>query len=219
MPQFYIILIITLFFVISCEEKHPTNEIILKSIESYPGVCPCPFSVKTNGDLCGDNSAYSKQKFLKVLCYKTDLEQLENSIKIITSSTTKSVKITDGDSIKIGMSRIRLQGIDAPELKQKCIKKNHEYSCGMDSKNFLKDLIKDSDVKCKYKELDRYNRILGMCFVKGVNINEQMVENGWALAYRKYNKIFVENEKNARKNLRGIWAGDFEKPWDWRRRN
>ena len=80
-------------------------------------------------------------------------------------------------------------------------------------------MIKDSDLTCTYKELDRYNRILGMCFVKGVNINEQMVENGWALAYRKYNKIFIENENNAKKNLRGIWACDFEKPWDWRKKN
>ena len=55
--------------------------------------------------------------------------------------------------------------------------------------------------------------------MKGVNINEQMVENGWALAYRKYNKIFIENENNAKKKLRGIWAGDFEKPWDWRKKN
>ena len=176
----------------------------MESIKSYPGVCACPYSVKNNGDLCGDNSAYTKQKVLKVLCYETDLAKLEKSIKTITSSISRSVKITDGDSIKIGNSRIRLQGIDAPELKQTCKKKNQEYSCGADSKKFLKFLIKDSDLTCTYKELDRYNRILGMCFVKGVNINEQMVENGWALAYRKYNKIFIENENNAKKKLRGI---------------
>ena len=203
----------------SCEEQHPTNEIILEFIKSYPGTCACPFSVKKNGDLCGDNSAYAKQKVLKVLCYEKDLAHFEKSTKTIISSVTSSVKITDDDSIKIGKRLIRPQGIDAPELKQKCKKKNLEYSCGIDSKNFLKNLVKDFDLKCKYKELDRYNRILGMCFVKGVNINEQMVENGWALAYRKYNKIFIENENNARKNLRGIWAGDFEKPWDWRKKN
>ena len=214
-----ILIVFSCLILSSCEEQNPTNEIILESIKSYPGICACPFSVKKNGDLCGDNSAYAKQKVLKVMCYETDLAKLENSIKTITSSITKSVKITDGDSIKIGNNRIRLQGIDAPELKQKCKKKNQEYNCGADSKKFLKFLIKDSDLTCKYKELDRYNRILGMCFVKGMNINEQMVENGWALAYRKYNKIFIENENNAKKNLRGIWGGDFEKPWDWRKKN
>ena len=174
---------------------------------------------KKNGDLCGNNSAYYKQKVLKVLCYETDLVELENSKKTIISSITNNLEITDGDSIKIGKSRIRLLGIDAPELKQKCLKENQEYNCGIDSKNFLKYLIKDSKVKCKYKELDRYNRILGMCFVNGVNINEQMVENGWAVAYRKYNKIFVDNENNAKDNLRGIWAGDFETPSEWRKSN
>ena len=204
---------------ISCEEQYPTNEIILKSIHNYPGVCPCPFSIKKNGALCGNSSAYSRQKLLKVLCYETDLVNLENSIKVISSDSNNILEITDGDSIKIGKNRIRLQGIDAPELKQKCVKENQEYSCGLDSKNFLKYLVNDSHVECKYNELDRYNRILGMCFVNGVNINELMVENGWALAYRKYDKIFSDNESNARKGSRGIWSGDFEKPWNWRKAN
>lgn len=211
--------LVFLFLIISCEEQYPTNEIILKSINSYPGICPCPFSVKNNGALCGDSSAYSRQKVLKVLCYETDLVNLENSIKVISSDFSNTLEITDGDSLKIGKNRVRLQGIDAPELKQKCVKENQEYNCGVDSKNFLKYLVNDSDVECEYKELDRYNRILGMCFVNGVNINEQMVENGWALAYRKYNKIFIDNESNAKKRSRGIWSGDFEKPWTWRKSN
>ena len=211
--------VIFLFLIISCEEKYPTNEIILKSINSYPGVCPCPFSIKNNGTLCGDSSAYSRQKVLKVLCYETDLVNLENSIKVISSDFSNTLEITDGDSLKIGKNRVRLQGIDAPELKQKCVKENQEYNCGVDSKNFLKYLVNDSDVECKYEELDRFNRILGMCFVNGVNINEQMVENGWALAYRKYNKIFIDNESNAKKGSKGIWMGDFEKPWNWRKSN
>ena len=213
-----IIPLIFFIFVIACEDQYPTNKIILESINSYPGACPCPFSVKKNGNLCGESSAYSKQKVLKVLCYEKDIPDLESATKTIASTIFNSVKITDGDSIKIGNNRIRLQGIDAPELKQKCTKENQEYSCGIDSKNFLRDLVKESVVKCKYKEVDRYNRILGMCFVNDININEQMVENGWAMAYRKYNKIFVENENNAKKNFRGIWAGEFEKPWDWRKK-
>ena len=56
---------------------------------------------------------------------------IKNKCQTKTSSISRSVKITDGDSIKIGNSRIRLQGIDAPELKQKCKKKNQEYSCGL----------------------------------------------------------------------------------------
>lgn len=214
-----IIVFIFFFFLISCEEKHSINETILKSIDNYPGVCPCPFSIKKNGDFCGQASAYSKQKVLNVLCYNSDLKKSEYLIKTITSNKNEIVKVTDGDSIKIGKNRIRLQGIDAPEIKQKCIKDQEEYSCGIDSKNFLKSLLKDSDLECKYKELDRYNRILGMCFVNGKNINKQMVQYGWALAYRKYNKIFIESENFAKDNSRGIWAGDFEKPWDWRRKN
>ncbi|MEC8642951.1 MAG: hypothetical protein VXZ67_08565 [Pseudomonadota bacterium] len=46
-----------------------------------------------------------------------------------------------------------------------------------------------------------------------------LVANGLALAYRRYSTDYVDAEAVARENHRGMWAGDFEAPWDWRRRN
>ena len=44
-----------------------------------------------------------------------------------------------------------------------------------------------------------------------------MVKLGWALAYRKYSKDYVIDEKNAKENKLGLWSGSFIKPWKWRK--
>ena len=45
-----------------------------------------------------------------------------------------------------------------------------------------------------------------------------MVKEGWALAYTRYSDDYVEQENEAKKALRGIWAGKFVPPWNWRNR-
>ena len=46
-----------------------------------------------------------------------------------------------------------------------------------------------------------------------------MVRNGYAVAYTKYSKKFVAQEKIAKKEKSGLWAGSFEMPWDYRKKN
>ena len=46
-----------------------------------------------------------------------------------------------------------------------------------------------------------------------------MVKNGWALAYRYYSIKYIEDEEFAKKNNKGIWQGNFENPWDFRKKN
>jgi endonuclease YncB( thermonuclease family) len=50
-----------------------------------------------------------------------------------------------------------------------------------------------------------------------VNLNEWLVSSGWALAYREYSRAYVGAEAEAKGGGRGMWAGDFVPPWDWRR--
>ena len=44
-----------------------------------------------------------------------------------------------------------------------------------------------------------------------------MVSEGWALAYRRYSEIYVDEEARAKTARAGVWRGDFVPPWDWRR--
>jgi endonuclease YncB( thermonuclease family) len=132
-------------------------------------------------------------------------------------STTKVI-ITDGDTIKFNNKKIRLHGIDTPEIKQLCKNKNGEdYKCGVKAKLALINLISSHQVKCSIHGKDRYKRLIATCFVKNININEWLVKKGWALAYRRYSEDYVDEELFAKNNKLGLWKGDFLEPWKWRR--
>lgn len=126
----------------------------------------------------------------------------------------KVVSIHDGDTITILQGKqqikVRLFGIDAPELEQPYGKK---------SKQFLANLIAGEVVEVEPKGKDRYKRTLGIIYFKGQDINAQMVLNGYAWAYVKYSKIYVDHERLARENKRGLWqSSDPTPPWEWRKR-
>lgn len=106
--------------------------------------------------------------------------------------------------------KVRLFGIDAPEKKQ-------DY--GQRSKQFLASLIAGQVVEVEPKGKDRYKRTLGIIRYKGQDINAQIVLNGYAWAYVKYSIIYVDQEKLARENKRGLWqSNDPTPPWEWRKR-
>lgn len=125
--------------------------------------------------------------------------------------------VIDGDTIDIHDTRIRLHGIDAPESGQTCTKGAQTYHCGQQSALALDDLIARSTVTCQQKDTDRYGRIVAECFANGVNLNAAMVKSGWALAYREYSQAYVDDEAFARQNRLGMWAGEFQEPWNHRR--
>ncbi len=144
------------------------------------------------------------------------------------SSVSGYAKIIDGDTIKINSKKIRLHGIDAPEKKQTCKKPyliigifsfTKSYSCGQVSTDKLIKKINNQIIKCKIKNIDRYNRLIGECYKRNENLNAWLVSNGYAVAYRKYSKKYIPDEKNAKNNNLGIWQGKFEMPWNFRRKN
>ena len=153
------------------------------------------------------NSAYSEIKFI--------------------SSNIEEVIITDGDSLKIGKEKIRLSGIDAPEMKQICYDQNDSpYACGHLAKTYLEDIIKNQDyykkIYCYYSGRDKYKRILGECMLgetSRVNINEEMVLRGHAVAYLRYSEKYIEQQETAKKLNYGLWAGNFDMPEEWRKKN
>ena len=131
----------------------------------------------------------------------------------------ESVKVIDGDTIHVNNNKIRLHGIDAPEIKQKCMENGEEWHCGIKSKNALENLIFNQKVDCEISNIDKYRRFIATCFINNQNINQYMVVNGWAIAYRYYSIKYVEDEVKARKNKLGIWIGKFQEPYLFRKNN
>ena len=140
-------------------------------------------------------------------------------------------KIIDGDTIHIENFKIRFEGIDAPEMKQKFEKKYiklsaiigftfyKDYYCGKVSKTKLIDKIGSSKIKCIFSTKDRYNRYIATCFKDKINLNQWMVRNGYAIAYRRYSNRYVLDEEFAENNKLGLWQGRFLNPEKWRKLN
>ena len=128
-------------------------------------------------------------------------------------------RIIDGDTIHIMSNKIRLHGIDAPETKQTCKIDNEDWYCGKQSTKELKNLINNQKVECITNDVDRYNRYIAVCFVNEININQWMVKNGWAIAYRYYSKDYVVEEEYANDKKLGIWKSEFIEPYAYRRQN
>ena len=140
-------------------------------------------------------------------------------------------KIIDGDTVHINTNKIRLEGIDAPEIKQKCKKPflkvsaiigfefNKNYSCGVVAKMKLIGKINNSKIKCISASKDRYKRYLATCYKDKINLNKWMVRSGNAVAYKRYSKDYVRDEEYAKENKLGMWQGSFLIPEKWRKLN
>lgn len=112
--------------------------------------------------------------------------------------------------------RIRLHGIDAPEIRQTCTRGDEKYPCGQAATEALMKIAADKEISCQRKDVDRYGRIVAVCFVGETDINARMVVLGWALAYRRYSTDYMDEEAKAKASRVGIWTGEFMKPWEWR---
>ena len=126
--------------------------------------------------------------------------------------------VTDGDTVKISGERIRLEGIDAPETNQRCKDASGKgYDCGLVSTAALRTKIGRNSITCEGTARDRYGRFLGICYLNELDLNGWLVRNGYALAYTRYSRRYASAEGEARENGRGLWAGEFVAPWNWRR--
>ena len=164
--------------------------------------------------------------FIRIII--TLLVLLSNSIAEEISGTPK---VVDGDTVHIDNYKLRLEGIDAPEMRQQCKKESFkisffigltfykDYSCGRVSKEKLITKIDTTEIKCISSSKDRYKRYIATCFKGKTNLNQWMVRNGFAIAYRRYSKKYVPDEVFAKENKLGLWQGKFMEPEKWRKLN
>ena len=134
-------------------------------------------------------------------------------------SIADNLKIVDGDTIVLNGEKIRFSGIDTPELKQTCIYKNQEVICGVFAKMLLVEKIGNKTPVCISEGKDIYKRTLAECFIDGESLSSFLVRSGYAFAYRKYSKKFVEDEEFAKTNKLGLWSMKFQYPWNFRKKS
>ena len=118
--------------------------------------------------------------------------------------------------MSIGRTKIRLQGIDAPEPHQLCERAGSKWACGKEAADRLSRLVTGREVRCDPTGTDQHGRVLARCFVGSTNVNRTMVATGYAVAFRHYSSEYISAEESAKFAKRGIWAGTFKMPSEFR---
>ncbi|EDP6890720.1 thermonuclease [Campylobacter upsaliensis] len=135
----------------------------------------------------------------------------------------KVSRVIDGDTIEllaktskenpynhITKLKIRLYGIDAPELKQ---------AYGKEAKEYLSALVLKQEVSLIIENKDKYERIVGTIFLKGKDINKEMVKNGYAHAYESFSKKYLAEQADAKMFKLGLWQDErVMSPSEFRRK-
>ncbi|PJC19089.1 MAG: nuclease [Zetaproteobacteria bacterium CG_4_9_14_0_2_um_filter_59_191] len=134
-------------------------------------------------------------------------------------ASTQTVRVIDGDTIEVNHEKVRLYGIDAPEMGQPCTRNNSPYDCGRASKEHLEFVLTGATVNCRKKGKDKWGRFVAECTADGEDISHMMVRHGWALAYREYSTAYVSDEEFATSNKLGMWSKEFSIPSEWRKSN
>ena len=127
------------------------------------------------------------------------------------------VKVSDGDSLTVLVERkqikVRLDAIDAPELKQ---------PFGKHAQRSLAELCAARTARVVEKGLDRYGRTVGWIVCDGVDANAEQVRRGMAWVFERYaprNSPLYGLQGEARGSRRGLWADPHPTaPWEWRSR-
>ena len=130
------------------------------------------------------------------------------------AASVPPVQVTDGDTLVVVGTRMRLIGIDAPELQQTCARANGQrWPCGSAARAALQALVQtDPGMVCLGDSHDRYGRLLVKCHGSFGDLGQAMVAQGMARAYRKYAMDYVGAEQAAQRNRLGIWQGVNQSP-------
>lgn len=125
-----------------------------------------------------------------------------------------------GDTLEVQGTRVRLFGVTAPALEQRCEGARARWRCGMVAKLELEQRIGKSEVICLELGRDVEGRVRGRCQIDGgdgVELNRWLVVSGWALASEEHGQPYKALEKQAEQAGAGLWRGGFRPSGDWRR--
>ena len=140
------------------------------------------------------------------------------SFPAVARDVTGAARVIDGDSLRVAGRTIRLFGIDAPEGDQTCVTRaGTRWRCGAEVTERVRQAVEGRRVTCSLRDKDTWGRDLAICFLEGRNLNAWLVEEGWALAFRKYSMMFDLQEKGAAVNGRGLHAHVFQRPAEYRK--
>ncbi|MCB1342748.1 MAG: thermonuclease family protein [Pseudooceanicola sp.] len=131
----------------------------------------------------------------------------------VVADPSGRIGVVDADTWDVGSTRVRLFGIDAPEVKQTCADpRGKEWPCGDWATGQVRERYQGQEAVCEAVDSDRYGRTVARCRVEGQDVARQMVQDGWALAFRRYSLDYDLDEKTAHVAGVGIHGGGMMRP-------
>lgn len=129
-------------------------------------------------------------------------------------------RVINGGTIGIGAQTIRLTGLAAPEPGQRCERSGQSYDCGQEAAWALAERLGRHWVLCVETGREPDGVIQAICYLggrQGIDVNVHMVRQGWATAVPG-GADYAKAEAAARRERRGLWAGSFPHPTQFRSR-
>jgi len=156
-----------------------------------------------------NNSSLKQNKVIQSSLIKNQASVLKETAKVI--------RIVDGDTIRVLIGGkediVRLIGIDSPEV----LDERKSIQCfGREASNKAKEILTGKTIILEsdsaQEDRDEYGRLLRYVFLNNLNFNKFMISEGYAHEYTfkgnfyKYQSEFVQAEKKARKEKKGLWG-------------
>lgn len=124
-----------------------------------------------------------------------------------------------GDLLRINGTTVKLSGIAAPELIQRCRRSNgRRWRCGRSARTALRRLIARQTVSCDVDSTDDRGIKLATCFVGKTDLASRLVSQGHVFAAGGLLASHYSSETaEAQSEKRGIWRGTAERPSEFRK--
>jgi endonuclease YncB( thermonuclease family) len=120
-----------------------------------------------------------------------------------------------GDTLQIADTRVILDGVEAPEQTQSCQRKSGKWRCGAAAKDALANIVRGRRISCHViGETDGTKR--AHCETRGNDIAQQLVREGHVFSNGGFLSRYASYENEAQSAKAGLWAGDVERPQDYR---
>lgn len=137
-------------------------------------------------------------------------------LPLLAADLTGRARAVDGDTLEVAGQKVRLFGIDAPELDQLCDRGGRRWACGAAARDALAGIVGRQRLACAVQDIDRYGRSVAVCSAGGEDVAALMVRQGMAIAYRRYSGRYANAEAAARAEGIGLWTSTYIQPEQYR---
>jgi endonuclease YncB( thermonuclease family) len=122
----------------------------------------------------------------------------------------------EGDRLEVDGRVVRLWGIDAPELRQSCVRAGAFWPCGRKAYEHLAAFLDGQIVTCRVMPESVPSRTVAKCAVQGLDVAAELATRGFAMVPPNGTQYCIPNRNEGRTRGAGLWSGVYVNPWEWR---